>query len=164
LTTRIERSRTLFIAEQSLETSESNALPWISDQVQGGFPPVLATVSRPSLPHPGSTICSRSSPWENASKACLRTPLRHSFKMPITTTKLSRNASKAECRGDESRVRSAFGSKPIAPHRDDLHRQPRSEKLAARGRAVKRPENKPRGGLPRAVRPAFAGQSDAGTI
>jgi hypothetical protein len=38
LTTRIERSGALFIAEPSLETSESNALPWISDQVRDGNP------------------------------------------------------------------------------------------------------------------------------
>ena len=43
LTTRIERSRTLFIAEPSLETSESNALPWISDQARHGFPSEPAT-------------------------------------------------------------------------------------------------------------------------
>ena len=43
LTTRIERSSAPALAGRSGETLESNALPWISDQVRCGFPPEPAT-------------------------------------------------------------------------------------------------------------------------
>jgi hypothetical protein len=48
--------------------------------------------------------------------------------------------------------------------RDNHHRQPRSEKLAAQGQAVKRLENKPCGWLPSAVWPGFADEGIAGTV
>jgi hypothetical protein len=49
-------------------------------------------------------------------------------------------------------------------NRDLLHRQPRSEKLAARGQAVKRLENQPRSKLLPAVLNRFAGEGVASTI
>jgi hypothetical protein len=55
-------------------------------------------------------------------------------------------------------------TKQKSRNRDLLHRQPRSEKLAARGQAVKRLENQPRSRLLPVIRNRSAGVGVASTV
>ena len=104
LTTRIECSRTSPISDALLpdhriapcEKAEGSARHNDSRSFQEPCPA--------NKPH-DKTL----EPWENASREPLETaPLRHSFKMPITTTKLSKN--KTSRRSDAHiRVRHTVG-------------------------------------------------------
>jgi len=84
------------LADQADEPSKRMRYPGFRTRLNRPSAKSKRAISRP---HPGSTIFSRSSPWENASRSCRSTTHQHSFKMPITTTKLSKNRSDSPGRG-----------------------------------------------------------------
>ena len=130
LTTRIERSRTSPIAGRGRKTFESNALPWISDQVRRGFPlePATSRINdffslialgerfRDVLAHASSAFFQDANYHDQIVKDRKRTGAAGAASGPHSEA------------AEPSRIR------------DKHHRQPRPGKLAARGQPVKRLE------------------------
>ncbi len=127
LTTRIECSRT------SPQTLETDALIWISDPNTNTH----FSATHLSRPHPASTIFSRSSPWENAFRPCRSTTHQHSFKMPITTTKLSKIGCELDGR---SRFQFTFASRRDEPRMSKSVSSSEPSRISTLALAVKRPE------------------------